>query len=443
MRKVLLLLILTIASAHAQDTISTKLDQFFNLLEGNTVMMGDFSVFRDGKEVYQKAIGYADIDKGIKADKNTNYRIGSITKTFTATIIMQLVENGQLKLDTPLSTYFPEIPNAEIISIENMLRHQSGIFNITDVADLNKWVTKPQSREAMLKRFKKNPSTFEPGINTAYSNSNYILLSYIIEDITGETYAENIKSRIADPLNLQRTEYGHNINTSDNEAIPYISQDRKWKPFSILSDMSVPMGAGAVVSTATELNKFYQALFSGKLVSENSLKQMTDVSTGMGMGLGAGNFSNRNGFGHDGAIDAFQSFALHMPEENMSIAITTNATSLPLNYILSSAIGIYFGEHYKFPEFEPKKPFLELTSTELKQYAGTYSSPDFPLKITIDNAKEKLTAQASGQGAFPLEAIDKDVFKSFTEMIILTFNKEEQTLLLQQLGYSSHLLRKE
>ncbi|WP_416440889.1 serine hydrolase domain-containing protein [Leeuwenhoekiella sp. A16] len=441
--KILLLLILTVASIHAQDTTLTKLDHFFNLLEENNVMMGDFSVFKDGKEVYQKTIGYVDIDAGIKADKNTKYRIGSITKTFTATIIMQLVENGKLKIDTPLSSYFSEVPNADKISIENMLRHQSGIFNITDESDSNKWVIKPQSRKAMLKRLMKHPSIFEAGTKTAYSNSNYILLSYIAEDITGETYSENIKSRIVDPLNLERTEYGHDIKTSDNEAIPYIPVNGVWKPFPVISDMSVPMGAGAIVSTATELNEFYQALFSGKLVSDNSLKQMTDVSTGMGMGFGAGSFSNRNGFGHDGAIDAFQSFALHMPEENISIAITTNATSLPLQYILTSAISIYFGEEYEFPEFKPKKPFLELTSAELKQYAGTYSSPDFPLKITIDHNKNKLTAQASGQSAFPLEAIAKYTFKSFDEMITLTFNIHEKTLLLQQLGFPEHLLTME
>ena len=132
-----------------------------------------------------------------------------------------------------------------------------------------------------------------------------------------------------------------------------------------------------------------------------------------------------------------------MPDENVSITYCSNAVNLSFYYILQSAVGIYFGEDYEFPEFEPSKPLLSLTSSQLDAYLGIYSSPDFPLKITITKNENQLFAQATGQGAFPVDAIEKDTFKSFEEMINLTFDPDQNILLLDQLGYPNHKLSKE
>ena len=441
--KKLFCLLLCIGSLQAQTFNKSKLDSLFNALESHNLAMGSISINHEGQEIYNKSIGFADVQNQIKANELTKYRIGSITKTFTAVVIMQLVEEGKLTLDALLRDYFPKIPNADKITIENLLRHQSGLFNITNEQNFIKWISKPRNREEMVKRIIKNGTVFEPKEKTEYSNTNYILLSYIAEDLDGKDYSVVLEDRIIEPLGLKRTQYGKEIQPEQNEALPYYLENSQWILIEPRSDLSGPRGAGAVVSTPSDLTVFYTALFSGELVSDESLKKMTDISTGMGMGLGGGAFSNKNGFGHDGGIDGFQSFALYMPTENVSIAYCSNAVNLSFYYILKSAVGIYFGEDYDFPEFEPSKPLLSLTSSQLDAYLGTYSSSDFPLKITITKEDNQLFARATGQGAFPVDAVEKDTFKSFKEMINLTFDPEKETLLLDQLGYPNHKLSKE
>ncbi|MAZ28623.1 MAG: peptidase [Cytophagaceae bacterium] len=440
--RLLLLLFFPIALS-AQDFNKEKLDSFFKSLGDNNKLMTGFSIRQDGVEVYQNSIGFADVKQQLKANENTKYRIGSITKTFTATIILQLVDDHLLNLEDKLSKYFPQVPNAGNISLTQMLHHQSGLFNITNDKQLEKWITKPQSRKKMLERFAEHPSLFDPGTKTEYSNTNYILLSYIAEEVSGKSYSNLLQEKIIVPLGLTNTAYGKDIKPENNEALPYILHKGKWQQPKVISDMSVPMGAGGIVSSPSDLTKFYTSLFTGKLVSEESLKTMTDTSTGMGMGLGSGAFSNIKGFGHDGAIDAFHSFALYMPSKKASIAITANAVNIELMYVLQTATSIYFNEDVDLPQFKPTKPFLQLSNEDLEKYDGVYSNADFPLKITITHKNGQLSAQATGQGPFALEAIEKDIFKSFEEMITLTFNVDDHTMTLHQLGFQDHLLKKE
>lgn len=130
---------------------------------------------------------------------------------------------------------------------------------------------------------------------------------------------------------MKRTEYGHEIKPENNEAVPYYRENGTWNQIEPLTDMQNTMGAGSLVSTPTEVTLFYNALFTGKLVSEKSLQKMTDVSTGMGYGMDSGVFNERKGFGHDGSIDGFQSFALYMPSEKVAIAISSNAYNIPFS----------------------------------------------------------------------------------------------------------------
>jgi D-alanyl-D-alanine carboxypeptidase len=342
-RKIIIIALLVSCGSNAQTINKTRLDSLFMLIETKNKGMGSFSISKEGKEIYHKSIGYSDIANDAKNNKTTKYRIGSITKTFTATIIAKLVEEGKLHFSTTLNTFFPKIPNAKKITIDNLLRHQSGLFNITEQENFASWIITPKSREQMLERFIKNGTIFEPGKETKYSNTNFILLSYIAEDIEHKSFSEILESRIIKPLKLQRTEYGKKINPQNNEALSYFEEDSEWQLIQNHTDMSGPMGAGAIVSTASELNVFYENLFSGKLVTEKSLAQMTDTSTRMGMGLDGNVLHDKQIYGHNGGIDGFRSLSIYMPEEKLAITYIGNGVVMSPKSCILAALKIYFG----------------------------------------------------------------------------------------------------
>ncbi|MBJ2174020.1 beta-lactamase family protein [Aureibaculum sp. A20] len=437
-RFVLIIALLFCSYLQSQTGDKTKLDSLFSNIEENKIGMGTVSIFKDGKEVYQKSIGFSNINSKSKANALTKYRIGSITKTFTATIIMQLIDEEKLNLNSNLSTYFPEIENAEIITIENLLYHRSGLHNVTNEKDFQLWISKPRTRNEMLEKFIKNGVDFEPNEKTAYSNTNYILLSYIAEDIDNKSFSEILDTRISKPIKLNKTIYGKDIIPSENEAVSYYQENSAWKPITLETDLAGPMGAGAIVSTPRELNVFYDNLFSGKLVSRVALEQMKSVKENMGMGLSKLVFKGLEVYGHDGGIDGFRSMAAYIPSKNVSIAFSFNAASTSTTPILIAILETYFSDD---PSLENTSKIV-LKSEDLEVYLGVYSGSTFPAKVTFTKEGNTLFAQATGQPIFKLIAIDKDSFSYDSMGIKFTFNLANNSMILN-FGGKIHDLQKE
>jgi len=321
--------------SHSID--KSKLDLYFNSLELAKNRMLSISINSNGHEVYQKSIGFSDVSKGKRSNEFTKYRIGSISKTFTAVIILQLIDEQKLSFNTCLNKYFPQIANSEKITIELLLRHRSGIFDITRDKNFKNWIRKTQSREQMLERFVKNGSIFEANERDEYSSTNYLLLSYIAEVIENKSYAQIIETRIIEPLKLKRTAYGKKINSNNNEALSYTKEWYDWE-LAPETNMSAPSGAGALVSTPTEVNIFIQNLFSGKLVSNISLNKMIDFRHRNGMGLFKFSFTHIGGLGHTGSIDGFQSIMVYFPREKFSVTILSNGLTTSVESVLSSVL---------------------------------------------------------------------------------------------------------
>ncbi len=413
----------------AQDFNKAKLDSLLNGLEKNERAMGSLSIFKDGKEVYQRAIGYADAEKNQKARAQTKYRIGSISKTFTAVMIMQMVEEEKLSLDTRLAAFFPDLPNADEISIEQMLRHRSGLFNYTNADDYLTWMEKPKSKAELLGLVNKNGTVFGPGEKAKYSNTNYLLLSFIAEKTDQKEFAAILQDRIVKPLKLKSTYLGGKISSAQSEALSY-SKEISWE-LATETDMSIPLGAGAIVSTPTDLNIFYTGLFEGKLVSGSSLNQMTELVDNFGLGLFQIPFYDKIAFGHNGGIDGFQSTAAYFEKDKVAVAYTSNGVVTPMNDILIGVLSIYYGKEYTLPDF---KPAIQLQSEELDQYLGVYGSPTFPLKVTINKKDNVLIGQATGQSSFPLEAYGDHIFRFEQARLELEFKPAENTMILKQGG---------
>jgi D-alanyl-D-alanine carboxypeptidase len=438
MRNLFLILLLFCAiSTKAQNTYKQKLDSLFTLIESSGKGMGSFSIFEQGKEVYRTSYGYADVEQKIKANEKVRYRIGSVSKTFTAAIILQMADEGKLNLEDKLSKYFPQVPNSSAISIEQLLMHRSGIQNFTNTPDYAEWMQKPIKKQTLVNKICSYEPGFKPGENFEYSNSNYVLLSYIAEKIDGKTFAEILQGRIAKPLALKDTYYGKQ-KKNKVEAKSYVKV-KNWE-LATVTDFTVPVGAGAIVSTPTDLNVFLSNLLNGKVISAQALTSMKKMTDGYGLGIFQMPFHDKFAFGHNGGIDGFHSMAAHFPDENVSIAFNSNGIVMPMNDILIGALSIYFGKEYNLPQF---KDAMVVTVEQLSAYLGTYSSPTFPLKITISQQDNVLIAQGTGQPSFPLEAVDLNVFRFEQVGLELEFFPETQKLLLKQGGGKFELSRED
>ena len=417
----------------AQQLNTAKLDSLLNGLAANNKMMGSLALSHEGHVVYSRAFGDAQLTPKMPATPATHYRVGSISKVFTAVMIMQLVEEKKLALTTPLATFFPQLPNAATITIDQLLSHRSGLHSLTDDAAYLTYMNQPKTQTELLAIMAAPKADFEPGAKFVYSNTNFILLGYIVEKLTRMPFAQALQKRIATKVGLKNTYYGGKIDAKKQEAQSYETTASGWK-LNSETDMSIPGGAGAVVSTPADLDRFMEALFGGKLVSAASLEQMKTIRDGYGRGLMQMPFGSKLSYGHGGAIDEFMSMMSYFPDDKLAITVCTNGRNYNLNDAMLGVLNIYFGKPYRIPNFTVSS-FMP-AATDLDRYAGTYGSPQFPLKITVSREGAILKAQATGQGAFPLEAVSKDIFKFDGAGIRMEFDAAKPTFVLLQGGKS-------
>lgn len=431
------LLLLSAITLQAQTFDAAKMDSLLQTLNRHDKAMGSVAIGQKGQNVYTRAYGYADAEAKIPATPQTRYRIGSISKMFTATMIFQLIEKKKLSLATTLDKFYPAVPHAAQITIADLLQHRSGIHNFTDADDYAAYHTQPKTHDEIVALIVKGGSDFTPNEKAAYSNANYVLLGYIIEQLYKQPYAEVLQTQVAKKAGLANTYYGGKINTEAQEARSYHYTDNTLTP-ETETDMSIPGGAGAIVSTPSDLIRFIRALFTGKLVSPGNLELMKTVKDQYGMGMFQIPFHDRVSFGHSGGIDGFSSMLAYFPKEEVSIAYCTNALNYNMNDALIGMLSIYFGMPYTLPEFNT----LVLKPEELDKYTGTYASTQLPLKITITKDVNVLFAQATGQSAFALTATGPDQFGFDQAGIQLNFDPANNKMTLKQSG-QTYLFTKE
>ncbi len=430
MRKKLCLLLLGFLlsfSVKTQEVNKDKLDSLMNTIQKYNKGMGSLAILKDGKTIYSKAIGYKDVENKLMADEYSKYRIGSISKSFTSTIIIQLIEEKKLSFSDTLEEYFPGIINADKISISDLLRHRSGIYNFTNHPSYLEYMERPITKDSLTAKIQSLGSVFEPGLKAGYSNSNYVLLTLIAEKVDNKPFSEIVKSRITDRINLANTYVGGKIATENNECHSY-DKKVKWKK-STQTDMSIPLGAGAIVSTAEDVSKFYHALFDRQLINEANLDSMSMMVDNYGMGLFQFPFYDKIASGHTGGIDGFHSMSGHFIDENLSITYLANGLDYPVNDIMIGALSIYFDKDYEIPVFTPD---LVLSEEELEPFLGVYASPALPLKITISKEENALIAQATGQPSFVLVPYEKNKFKFDPANLKIEFIPSEGKLMLDQ-----------
>nr|WP_315193598.1 serine hydrolase domain-containing protein [uncultured Flavobacterium sp.] len=430
MKKILIISIVTFftTTCLSQTFNKKRLDSLFQVLENKEKFMGSIAISKNGELLYSNTIGFADIEASKKANNQTKYRIGSISKMFTACLILKSIEENKLSLNQTLDKFFPQIENSKKITIENLLNHRSGIHNFTNDSTYLSYNTAFKSQKEMIEIIVRGKHDFEPNSKADYSNSNYVLLSYILEKIYNNDYAKILNKKIIIPLGLKNTYFGGKTKLINNESYSY-SFEKRWIK-ETETDMSIPMGAGAIVSNPTDLTLFIEQLFAGKIISEKSLAQMKTIKDKYGMGIFEFPYFEKKSYGHTGGIDGFQSVVSYFPEDKLAIALTSNGIQYANNNVLLCALSCYFNKPFKIPTFEN----VEISNEILDSYIGQYASQQIQLKIAITKKENKLFAQATGQPAFPLEASNSTSFKFEKAGIVLEFNRDKKGMILKQSG---------
>lgn len=391
--------------------------------------MGAVTLTENGKTVFEKAYGYADIATNTKATPATKYKIGSISKMFTATVIFKLIEDKKLTLDTRLSKFYPKVKNADKITISNLLSHSSGIFNYTDTEDFAEYMHSAQTKDQMVKRIAAFESEFEPGSKNEYSNSNYLLLGYIIEDITKKPYADAVNNMIVKKAGLKSVALYDTVDPKADEAYSF-GFVRDWEKIDEWAQ-SAAYSAGGIQATTADLDTFITALFAGKLISKESLAKMMEIQHGYGRGIFQIPFHDKTFYGHNGHIEGFSSALAYNKEDGFAIALVTNGEGYGLNDVIIGVLSYNYGRDYKLPEFSN----IVVDAKILQGYTGTYACPGFPMKVTIMYEHGEFLAQATGQGAFPLDVVSETEFKFDPAQIKMTF--KDNTFTLEQAGHKN------
>ena len=296
------------------------------------------AVARGGRVVHAQGYGLANVELNVPATADTVYRIGSITKQFTAAAIMQLVEQGKMSLDDPIETFLPDYPvRGRRITIRHLLTHTSGIKSFTSLG-LKYLAVKRQeiSEEDLIATFKDEPDDFPPGEKWLYDNSGYYLLGVILERVTGYKYGDYVQRQLFTPLGLSSTLYCDVERIVKNRASGYqIGLDKGLRNADFIS-MKVPFAAGALCSTVKDLVTWTGALVGGKVVSAQSYAQMTTplkLANGQerpyGFGLGLGEFEGHPQVEHGGGIDGFASMLMYFPKDGVTVAVLTNSSGGP------------------------------------------------------------------------------------------------------------------
>ena len=347
-----LLLSIMGSSAFCQTLDRDLLDAYFHSLEKRNEAMGSIALSKNGILIYSRAFGNRSMGKEqvLASDEGTHYRIWSITKMYTACMILQLVEEGKLSLETRLDEFYPQIPHAASITIRHMLQHRTGIHDFTQndtEEDWDTYLNGPFDEAFMVPHIAEYAADFAPDKDFRYSNSNYLLLGYIIEKVDSGNYETSLANRISEKAGLNHTFYkATGLDELENKAYSYRWEGQWEEVDEGTFSGHIPAGAGGIISTAADLNKFIDALFEGKLLADSSLKMMMDAKGFYGLGLMQINNELGMGYGHTGGNIASESSLFYYPNERLSIAYCTNGIAKWKGEILRDVRKIYRGESF-------------------------------------------------------------------------------------------------
>jgi CubicO group peptidase (beta-lactamase class C family) len=408
--------------AHSQQT-ARLLDSAVNLYFQQKKFNGSVLVAQKGKILLQQGYGYKDVAAKTKADANSLYQYGSVTKQFTAALVMYLQEKGKLNIRDKLSKYFPELPFADSVTIYNLLTHTSGIYNYTRNIDFMMHdAVKPITQEKMLALFRDHPLEFKPGTQFSYSNSGYILLGYIIEKASGMPYEKLMRQVVLQPLGLRTAgfDFAHNQSADRTTGYNFIDGDKGDKAGIV--DSSVSYAAGALFGSVKDLYTWHQALEKGALLGAASWKQIyTPFLSKYGFGWDIDSLFGRQVIQHNGGIFGYTSVIKRFPQDDVVVIVLANNSSPKIEEMANNLAAIVFGQPVNWPK---EKTAIQLPEEKLKPYVGEYElMPNFTVVIRLENGVLKV--KPSGQNEADLLPMSETDFFVKNEDVDISFQKDD------------------
>ncbi|HEU4565846.1 MAG TPA: serine hydrolase domain-containing protein, partial [Gemmatimonadaceae bacterium] len=360
-------------------------------------------IARGSKTIFSRAFGLADAEGGVAATPHTVYRIGSITKQFTAAAVMQLVEQGKLSLDDDFTKYVPEFPaRGRRVTIRQLLDHTSGIRSFNLLGDA--WLARShdeRSQREMIDLIASAPYDFEPGTWWVYSNSGYYLLGVVIERVSGQSYADYLRDHVFARAGLTATTYCDERAIIPNRARGYQLIEGRMVNTLPLS-MSQLFAAGAICSTAPDLARWAQALHDGRVVSRQSYEMMATGATladgtrrSYGFAMNVASLLGHRKLEHSGWATGAVSVLVHYPDDSLTIAILTNTQPLAVEKIEETMATAILRTSDSGKEKAPAPvPEVPLTAEAAARFVGDYALG--PVRVSVTAKEGRLVARARG-----------------------------------------------
>ena len=399
---------------------SERMNEIAKYYADNKLFSGAVLVARGETVLFSKAYGLANVEWNIPNTTTTKFRIGSVTKQFTAAAVLLLEERGKLKTSDLIKTYFPEAPAIwQNITLAQLLSHTSGIPNYTNVPDMAEFSARRMTPAEIANTVRNLPLDFAPGEQMRYSNTGYVLLGIAIEKASGMPYENFLQENFWVPLGMKDTGYDRNWKIIPQRASGY-AQGPQGLQNSYYTNMSVPFSAGALYSTVGDLLIWERALFGKKVLSDASLAKMTTPNKGdYGFGLFISTRGGHKIIEHGGGISGFTSKLTYYPDEQIVVVALSNI-SAGADEVAGKLGPAAVGDEVKLPS---ERKSVTVPKQVLEKYVGTYRiGPSLNIWFTIDGAG--LTSHATGQPKFPLGAESDSVFYTIAFEAQLEFQKD-------------------
>jgi CubicO group peptidase (beta-lactamase class C family) len=359
------------ASAQTSGQTKARLEEVARSYTKDNRFMGTVLVVQGDQVLLDKAFGMANLDWNIPNAPDVKFRLGSLTKQFTATLILLLQQDGKLSIADPVGKYLPDAPKTwDKITLAELLGHTSGIPNFTADPAFSAWRMPPHTPAEELAFFSSKPLDFEPGSKYAYSNSNYEVLGVIVEKVSGKSYGDNLRQRLFDPLGMKDTGLDADDLILPKRASGY-APGPKGLIYARSESMTVPWAAGSLYSTTHDLLLWEHGLFDGKILSPASLKAMTTPGKGTyGLGVEIANVDGIAVVNHGGGIEGFNTHLSYVPEKKIAVVVLSNVSGGAPSSMAPQLVNVVLG---KPVVLAAERKAVPIAGNELTKFEGPFT----------------------------------------------------------------------
>ena len=416
--------LLFISTGIAQ-TLESKID---NLLEESYKQDGPGAVAlvaKDGNVIYRKAFGNANLELGVPMIPENIFELGSITKQFTSVSILMLLEQGKLKLDDEITKFLPDYPtHGKTITVHHLLTHTSGIKSYTSMEGIRDIARKELSPIELIDFFKNEDMDFEPGEEYRYNNSGYIILGYIIEKLSDQSYAEFVAENIFEKIGMNASTYGSMTKIIKNRASGY--QDNDGYVNANFLDLSIPYAAGSLMSNVDDMLKWQQAIKKNVIIKQETIDLAFTNYTlnngeaiNYGYGWGLNDLNGVPSIEHGGGIFGFTTQGVYVPSEDLYVIVLTNCSCNSPGTVTTKIAGLAIGKPY--PDLSN---VVALNKQELEKWVGAYEFEAGVVRF-IKLEGEQLLSQREGSSVFKIYPLTPNRFYFEGGLIEYSFSENE------------------